>query len=153
MTETYLYFEDFSTGQTEEIGSRTVTKDEIVEFAAEFDPQPFHLDEAAGQRTPYGGLIASGWHTCGILMRMMCDHHLLNSSSLGAPGVEECRWLKPVRPGDTLSASVEVLETRRSESKPRGYVRRRFTMVNQGGEPVLSLTAINIFGLRPVAAE
>ena len=107
-----LYFEDFKAGDVAEYGDKLVTVEEIKEFAAEFDPQPMHLDEEAAKKTMMGGLCASGWHTCGIMMRIVADGFILNSSSMGAPGLDEIRWLAPVRPGDRLRVKAKVLETR-----------------------------------------
>jgi acyl dehydratase len=130
-----LFFEDFSVGASGECGQRIVTREEIVAFAREFDPQPFHLDEAAAKGTFVGELIASGWHTCALMMRIMFDGVIHNSSSMGAPGVDEVKWLKPVRPGDVLTAHWSVLETRLSRSRPRmGLARMRVVLVNQRGE-------------------
>ena len=98
-----LYFEDFQPGHTTEYGPRLVTREEIIAFAAQYDPQPMHLDEAAGQKSLLGGLGASGWHSCGIMMRMICDGFMLNSASMGAGGVDEVQWLRPIRPGDRLT--------------------------------------------------
>src|SRR6202162_4822536 len=109
-----IFLGDFEVGASGECGPRTVTRDEIIAFAREFDPQPFHLDEEAAKSTFVGELIASGWHSCALMMRIMCDGPILKSSAMGAPGVEEVRWLKPVRPGDTLTAHWSVLETRTS---------------------------------------
>jgi acyl dehydratase len=145
-----LYFEDFKPGLFAEYGPRTISREEIVAFAAEFDPQPMHLDEEAARDTMLGGLSASGWHTCGLMMRMMCDGFLLNSSSMGANAVEEVQWLKPVRPGDTLHVVAKVLETRRSTSKPdRGVVRIAYTTVNQHGESVMTLVGNQLLRVRP----
>jgi acyl dehydratase len=113
-----LYWEDFDVGQLGEYGGKLVTAEEIKEFAAEFDPQPMHLDEEAARATPVGGLCASGWHTCGMMMRIVADGFLLNSSSMGAPGVEEIRWLAPVRPGDELRVRATVLDKKASKSRP-----------------------------------
>ena len=135
-----LHFEDFSPGAAADVpGSIAVTRDEIVAFAREFDAQPFHTDEEAAGKTFAGGLIASGWHTCGMLMRLCADGFINESSSMGAPGVEELKWLKAVRPGDTLSARYVVLETKASRSRPEmGLVRFRYELLNQAGEVVLS---------------
>lgn len=132
-----LYFEDFPVGASGECNPRSVTREEIVAFAREFDPQPFHLDEEAARSTFVGELIASGWQTCALSMRIMFDGIIGKSSSMGAPGVEEVRWLKPVRPGDALGARWTVLETRLSQSRPEmGLARMRVLLVNQHGEPV-----------------
>ena len=134
-----LHFEDFSPGAFEVPGSVTVTKEAIVAFAREFDAQPFHTDEEAAKRTFAGGLIASGWHTCGLLMRLVADGFINDSSSMGAPGVEELKWLKPVRPGDTLRVRCTVLESKASRSRPEmGLVRIHYELVNQKDEVVLT---------------
>ena len=145
-----LYFEDFPTGDVRESPGRTVTRDEIVAFAREFDPQPFHIDETAAKATIYEGLIASGWHTIAIYMRLMWDSYLKDTASLGSPGVDEVRWLKPVRPGDTLRARFTVLEAVPSRSKPdRGIVRSLSEVFNQHGEVVMTLRGLGMFGRRP----
>jgi acyl dehydratase len=149
-----LYFEDFTVGETIEIGQRTLAQDEIVAFAKQFDPQPFHVDEAAAATGPFGGLIASGWHTVSIVMRMMCDSYLLDAASLGSPGVEHVKWLKPVRPGDTIRATRTVLEARTSKSKPEvGIVKTRWDVYNQRDEQVMTMEGWGMFGVRePKAA-
>lgn len=135
-----LYFEDFAPGSIAEFGPRSVTREEIIAFAAEFDPQPMHLDEGAARASMLGGLAASGWHTCSILMRMIYDGFLFESASMGSPGVDEVRWLAPVRPGDTLTIRRTVLDARVSNSKPdRGFVTLRFEVLNQAGRPVMTL--------------
>jgi len=144
------YFEDYVPGSTTEYGSLTVEEADIIDFAQRFDPQEFHTDPEAAKRGPYGGLIASGWHTCSLVMRILVDHHLSPASSLGSPGVDELRWLRPVRPGDTLSIRVSVLEANRSRSKPdRGMVRSLIEVVKQNGEVVMSLKAMNLVRCRP----
>ena len=143
------YFEDFREGEVFELGGRRVERDEIVAFAREYDPQPFHVDEEAAKESPYGGLIASGWHTLAIGARLMVDAVLRDSSGFGSPGLEEVRWLKPVRPGDELRGRATVLETRPSERDPgRGTVRWLFELRNQDGELVCSLTAPMFFRRR-----
>jgi acyl dehydratase len=143
------YFEDFADGDEVELGSKTVTREEIVAFAREFDPQPFHVDDDAAALSPYGGLIASGWHTTAMFMRLYVDAILLDSASLGSPGVEELRWLKPVRPGDTLTGRSRVLSTKPSERDPkRGTVFSESELVNQDGEVVMRLRARGLFGRR-----
>lgn len=150
MSATRYYFDDFSVGATIELGSKTVTEDEILRFAQEYDPQPFHVDQDAAVRSIFGGLIASGWHTCAMTMRLLVDKLLLQSASFGSPGVEQIRWLRPVRPGDTLSARVVVLESRPSQSKPdRGTLRIRAEVTNQAGEQVMWMENLAIFGRRP----
>ena len=146
------YFEDFAEGDVIEIGSKTVTRDEIVAFAREFDPQPFHVDEEAGASSPFGGLIASGWHTTAMWMRLYVDAILLDSASLGSPGVEALRWLRPVRPGDTLTGRARVLWTKPSETDPRrGTVFSESTFENQDGEVVMRLRARGLFARRDPA--
>jgi acyl dehydratase len=145
-----LHFEDFTPGSIAEYGPRIITRDEIVAFAAEFDPQPMHLDEAAADDSMLGGHAASGWHSCCLLMRMISDGFLLQSSFLGAPGVEEVRWLAPVRPGVALTVRATVLETRPSRSRPdMGLVKFRFELVDAAGTRLLTLTVSPMFGRRP----
>jgi acyl dehydratase len=147
-----IHLDDFAAGQTYALGRRTVGRDEIVEFARAWDPQPFHLDDAAGAASIYGRLIASGWHTVAIFMRLFADCLLNRSAALGSPGVDELRWLKPVYPGDTLKARVEVLEVRPSRSRPdRGAARLRCVVTNQQGDEVLTMIAVVMFRRRPEA--
>jgi len=147
------YLEDYSEGEVTEFGRKEVTAEEIIAFAEKFDPQPFHLDAAAGAKTPYGGLIASGWHTAGMTMRMMVDH-IVSRHGLGSPGVDELRWLKPVRPGDVLTCRSTILSARRSQSKPdRGIVRQKIETLNQHGEVVLSWLGNGMVRARSVAEE
>ena len=135
-------FETSSPGQVLELGSVAVTEDEIVEFARRFDPQPFHVDPEAAEESVFGGLIASGWHTGAMWMRLYVDSMLGAASAQGSPGIEELRWLAPVRPGDTLHGRLTVLETTPSERRPdRGTVRIRGEMVNQDGVTVLSMVS------------
>jgi acyl dehydratase len=134
-----LYFEDFPPGEILEYGDRLVTAEEIVEFARQFDPQPFHLDEEAARGTQAGGLIASGWQTAALLMRMNCDAFVLRSASQGAPGVEELDWSKPVRPGDRLRVRRTTLSARASRSRPEiGLVEFLFEVLNQDRETVMT---------------
>lgn len=140
------YFEDFVVGESIEFGSRTLTEEEIIAFAKQFDPQPFHVDPEKAASSYYGGLIASGWHTVSIYMRLLVDGLLQDTQSLGSPGVDELRWLKPVRPGDTLQARYTVLEALPSKSRPTvGIIRSKGEMVNQHGEVVLTVVAANFF--------
>ena len=144
------YFEDFQPGQVHELGSRVVTRDEIVEFASQWDPQPFHVDEEAAARSPYGGLIASGWHTACILMRLYVDALLADSSSQGSPGLDELRWLAPVRPDDELSVRLHVVEATPSSRRPdRGTVVMRWEVRNADGVEVCRATGRGLFGRRP----
>ena len=144
------YFEDFEPGQVLELGSVAVSEDEIVDFARRWDPQPFHVDPEAAEESVFGGLIASGWHTGAMWMRLYVDAMLGSSSGQGSPGIEELRWLAPVRPGDTLSGRLTVLETSPSATRPdRGTIRIRGEMVNQDGVTVMSMTSRGHFGRRP----
>jgi acyl dehydratase len=143
------YWEDFVPGETVEMGSYTMREDEIIRFATQFDPQPFHVNPERAKDSIFGGLIASGWHTCGIAMRLMCDAYLNDSSSLGSPGLEEIRWLKPVRPDDTLRATRTVEETRPTSKPDRGLVLTRWDMYNQKGEHVMMMRGYSLFGRRP----
>jgi len=144
------YFEDFPPGWSLDYGDRLVTKDEIIAFARRFDPQPMHLDEEAAKHTLLGGLAASGLHTNSILMRLNVDHILHDSASLGSPGIREFRWLKPVRPGDRLSARATVIEARPSQSRPEmGLVTMRFEMRRQDGDLVLTMEGTLMLGRRP----
>jgi acyl dehydratase len=134
-----FYFEDFPVGEVFEYGDRLVTAEEIVEFARQFDPQPFHLDDAAARGTQAGGLIASGWQTACLLMRMSCDGFVLRTASQGAPGMEELNWVRPVRPGDRLRARRTTLSARVSRSRPEiGLVGFQFEVLNQDGETVMT---------------
>jgi acyl dehydratase len=145
-----LYFEDFPPGDVRESPSRAVTHDEIIAFARQYDPQPFHLDDEAATRSIYGGLLASGWHTCALYMRLMWETFLKDTASLGSPGVDEIRWVKPVRPGDTLRVRFTVVEATPSRSKPdRGIVRSLSEVFNQHGEVVMTLRGLGLFGRRP----
>lgn len=146
------YWEDFPVGRVREVGGITVSREDIIAFARQFDPQPFHVDEEAARRSMFGGLIASGWHTCALAMRMICDAYLLDTASAGSPGVENVRWLKPVRPGDTLRLRLEVIEARPLESKPGlGLVRNRWEMSNQHGETVLRMEGSGMIRRRETA--
>jgi acyl dehydratase len=147
-----IHLEDLAPGQIHRLGRYTVGRDEIVAFARDWDPQPFHVDEAAAAASIYGGLIASGWHTACVFMRLFVDGLLGRAAALGSPGIDELRWLRPVRPGDTLEGRLEVLEVRPSRSKPdRGIVRLRSVMVNQDQEEVLTFIGNVMFRRRPRA--
>lgn len=146
------YFEDYVPGSVHEFGSIIVEEEEIIAFARRYDPQVFHIDPEAAKNSVYGGLIASGWHTGALMMRLCVDHYLSHVASLGSPGVHELRWIKPVRPGDELWARVTVLETRRSQSKPdRGAVRSLVEVLNQNREVVMTLEATNFLLCREIA--
>jgi acyl dehydratase len=143
------YFEDYLVGSVHQFGSIAVEEDEIIAFAKRFDPQVFHTDPESAKETIFGGLIASGWHTAGLMMRLFADHFLSKVASLGSPGVDELHWKKPVRPGDELSIRVTVLKKRRSRTKPdRGIVHSFIEVMNQNREVVMSMKAVNIFFCR-----
>jgi acyl dehydratase len=143
------YWEDFKVGEVEQIGGKRVDKEEMIAFAKQYDPQPFHVDEAAAKQSMYGGLIASGWHTCAMVMRMMCDAYMLQSASVGSPGIDNLKWLKPVRPGDKIRAQRTTLETRASKSKPEiGIVSNLWEVFNQDGEMVMSMQGYGMFRRR-----
>jgi acyl dehydratase len=144
------YFEDFVVGDIIDHGTRTVSADDIVAFAREFDPQPFHVDADAPETAFTGGLIASGWHVAAIFMRMMCDSFLLDSSSMGSPGIETLKWVQPVRPGSSLTGRSVVIDTRVSQSRPeRGIVRFRHELADGDGAVVLWFENPVMFGRRP----
>lgn len=144
------YFEDFQVGQVGEAGPYEVTREELLDFARKFDPQPFHLDEEAARKTHFGGLVASGWHTAAIGHRLLVDGLLKDAASVGSPGLDELRWLKPVRPGDALTLRMEVLDLLPSKSRPeRGSIRCLFTLRNQKGEEVMTQKGIGMFARRP----
>jgi acyl dehydratase len=143
------YFEDFVVGEKHDLGSHTVTEEEILAYARRWDPQPFHIDPDAAKRSIFGSLIASGWHTCAVLMRLSVeDQQRSEAAGIGSPGIDSCRWLKPVRAGDTLTGTTEVLEMWPSRSKPMGFVRRCSEMTNQRGEVVLRLVGISMYRSR-----
>jgi len=144
------YLEDFVVGETFELGSHQFTSESIIAFARDWDPQPMHTDPELAAASMFGGLIASGWHTAGVYMRLLVDNLLAGSESLGSPGLDALRWLKPVRPGDTLRARITFLEVTPSRSKPdRGILRSRGEMVNQNDELVMTVEAVNFFARRP----
>lgn len=148
MTSKY-YWEDFRIGEKIRLGSRLVTREEMIDFASKYDPQPFHVDEAAATTSIYGGLIASGWHTGAMVMRMMCDAYLLESASMGSPGLDNLKWLKPVRPGDRITAYRTTLESRASKSRAEmGIVKFFWEVVNQNEEVVMSMEGYGLFGRR-----
>jgi len=150
---TKLYFEDFPVGEILEYGDCLVTAEAIVEFARQFDPQPFHLDDDAARGTQAGGLIASGWQTASLLMRMNCDEFVLRSASQGAPGVEEIKWIKPVRPGDRLRVRRTTLSARASRSRPEiGLVGFLFEVLDQHRETVMTQKNVAFIGRRAAEA-
>jgi acyl dehydratase len=139
------YFEDYEPGTVHEFGTIAVEETEIIEFGQRFDPQVFHTDPQAAKQTIYGGLIASGWQTASLMMRLFVDHYLSGIASLGSPGVDEMRWIKPVRPGDILSLRVTVSQTKRSRSKPdRGVLFSFIEVLNQNHDVVMSMKAVNL---------
>jgi len=143
------WFEDFPVGMEVEIPGPVLTRESILEYARRYDPQPFHVDEEAAKQSVYGGLIASGWHTVSLAMRMICDAYLLDAASLGSPGVNQVRWLKPVRPGDAIRLRMTVLEAKPSKSKPdRGTVLHRWDVLNQDGETVMTMEGYGMFRRR-----
>lgn len=143
------FFEDIEAGERHSIGSYTITKEEITEFAEKYDPQPFHLDEDAAAESIYGGLIASGWQTIAICMRMLVDELVNEQASMGARGANELRWIRPVRPGDTISLTTEVLETRPSERNPEvGEVDTEIIAYNQDDDPVVRWIALGLVARR-----
>jgi acyl dehydratase len=146
------YFEDYRVGTVHHYGAITVDEAEVIAFARKFDPQDFHVDPDAAAHGPFGGLIASGWHTAAMMMRLFADHYLSKVASLASPGVDKLRWTRPVRPGDTLSIRVTVLEANVSRSKPdRGVVRTLVEVLNQNGDLAMSCTAINLLRRRASA--
>ena len=147
------YWEDFAVGSVREFGATAVTREATIAFASQFDPQPFHLDEEAARASLFGALSASGWHTCAMAMRMMCDDYLLESSSLGSPGIDNLRWLKPVFPGDVLRVRLTVLQARPMNSRPAvGLVQSQWEVLNQHDAVVLTMTGWGMFGRRTPAA-
>ena len=144
------YWDDYEVGQKFELGSTSFTADEIVDFARQYDPQSFHVDEAAARSSMFGGLIASGWHVTAKLMRLFVDNYVDQRTALGSPGVDEVRWLKPVRPGDTLTAWVECAGKVPSRSRPEmGIVHEQWRATNQKGELVMTLKGTNMVRRRP----
>jgi acyl dehydratase len=143
------YWEDFAIGDVTDLGPVTVTAEEIMEFASRYDPQPFHLDVDAGRASPFGGLIASGWHTTALFMGMFVRAVLVDSAALGSPGVDEIRWRAPVRPGDTLTGRTTITDVQPSSTNPgRGTVFTTNEVFNQDGVLVLSLKARGYFARR-----
>jgi acyl dehydratase len=146
----FRYFEDFRLGEKTNLGSHRVTEEEMLAFARDYDPQRIHTDRAFAERSGFGGLIASGWHTCAMFMRMLVDAMLMESSAIASPGVDGIRWLRPVRAGDMLRAEAVVIEITPSRTKPdRGLVKHDCTVVNQAGELVMTLRTLALFARRP----
>ncbi|MDE2370598.1 MAG: MaoC family dehydratase [Burkholderiales bacterium] len=145
-----FYWEDFPVGHRLDFGAMPVSREAVIEFASQFDPQPFHLDDEAARGSIFGALCASGWHTCAMAMRLMCDEYLLESASLGSPGIDSLRWHRPVFPGDTLAIHLEVLEARPMASRPQvGLTKMRWDLRNQDGTTVMTMEGWNMFGRRP----
>ncbi|MBL8674172.1 MAG: MaoC family dehydratase [Rhodospirillales bacterium] len=146
------YWEDFELGRVYPIGSTSFTEERVVSFGRDFDPQPFHVDKAAAEASMFGGLIASGWHTCAAVMRLLVDNFSHPDTSVGGAGVQDVRWLKPVRPGDTLTASVKLVEKRESSSRRDiGLIFKEFEVVNQAGELVMTMQGREFIRRRPAA--
>ena len=144
-----LHYEDFAEGATYAFGPRSMTRDEIVEYAREFDSQPMHMDEEAAKKSLLGGLAASGWHTCCFMFRMMYDNLISKSASMGSPGIEETKWLKPVRPDVPLTMHIDILDKRTSKSRPEmGLVRMRAQLRGPDGVPVIDQTSTLLIGVR-----
>jgi acyl dehydratase len=147
------YWEDFAVGQVRDLGTITPTREEIIAFASQFDPQPFHLDDEAAKASVFGGLCASGWHTCSMAMRLIVTNFLHETSSLGSPGLEGIQWLKPVFPGDTLRLQTTVLEIKPMGKRPDvGMTRSHWEMFNQHGDKVLNMEGWGMFRRRTPAA-
>lgn len=145
-----LFWEDFTKNQVIEHGPRLVTREEIVAFAAEFDPQPMHLDEDVARASMLGGLAASGWHVCGVAMRLIAEGVVADANAMGSPGVEEVRWLRPLRPGDRVTLRATVLETRTSRSRANmGFVRFRFDLIDDPGDLVMTMRFSMMMTRRP----
>ena len=150
MTKRVYYFEDLAPGTVLEFGDAEMTAAAIIEFARQFDPQPFHLDPEAAKHSLFGGLCASGWHTASVMMRLWVDNYLSPEASLGSPGVDEVRWHRPVFPGDRLSCRIEILDATPSRSKPfMGTVRSKCQVLNQNSDVVMSLNGIGFFRRKP----
>ena len=144
-----LHYEDFREGQSFDLGTYHVTREEIIAFATEFDPQPFHLDDAAAKSSVLGGLCASGWHSCAILMRMMCNGYLGRAAGMGSNGLDEVKWLKPVYAGETLSGAMTVLSRRVSAKRPEmGILKCRWDLFNTAGERKMEQTGVNFMRVR-----
>jgi acyl dehydratase len=146
------YFEDYVPGAVHEFGSIVAEETEMIEFARRFDPQSFHTDPEAAKQSVFGGLIASGWYTASLMMRLYVDHYLSHVASLSSPGVDQLRWIKPLRPGDAISIRITISETRRSKSKPdRGIVHSYVETLNRNGEVIMTLKATNLLACREMA--
>lgn len=150
MPQPKWYFEDFKVGQPIDLGSCVVSEEEIVRFAEQFDPQPFHIDPAAAAQSIYGGIIASGWHTCSLMMRQVVKGVFGEAAGLGSPGIDQIRWIRPLRGGDSLHVVMTVLEVRPSGSKPdRGVIKMLWEASNQHGEAIATVRSLGMFQRRP----
>ena len=149
-TSSNRWFEDYEVGGTYQLGSFSLNEAEIIDFARRFDPQPFHIDPEAARASPYGGIIASGWHTGSAVMRLLVDHFISANAGLGSPGLDEIRWLKPLRPDMRLHVRVTILEARRSQSKPdRGFIKHLIEGLDDAGQPVISICGMGMVRVRP----
>ena len=154
MSGSSWYFEDFFVGQEIALGTRSVSEEEIIAFATQFDPQPFHVNHEAAEASTFGGVIASGWHTCSMMMRMVVDGLMAASSSMGSPGVDKVRWILPVRANDTLTVSYLTTAVKASASRPdRGVVWSKWQAINQHGQLVCTIEGMGMFGRRPTGAD
>ena len=145
------WFEDYASGDIYEFGPVVVEEAEILDFGRRYDPQPFHTDPAIGAESPFGGLAASGWHICAIMTRMLVEGLVSRLASLGSPGMEQIRWVRPVRPGDALRCRLEITSSRRSQSRPdRGIISMAITMLNQNGDVVMTCAGAGLFRVRPL---
>ena len=154
MSDVRYHWEDLTVGEVRDLGSVTPTREEIIAFASQFDPQPFHLDDEAARASVFGALCASGWHTCGMAMRLMVTNFLCHTSSLGSPGLENLRWLKPVYPGDTLRLQHTLVDKQPMRNHPTvGKVRTIWEMFNQHGDPVLHMEGWAMFRRRTPASD
>ena len=145
-----FFWEDFQVGEKIKIGSKLISEDEIIKFALKFDPQYFHVDPEQAKKSHFKGLVASGWHTCCIVMKLMCDSYLLKTDSMGSPGLENVTWSQPVRPGDTLEVYRTVLESKKSKTRTNlGILKLLFEAYNQNRELVFSTVTIQFVGRKP----
>jgi acyl dehydratase len=150
MADIHIYWEDLQVGQVRQLGQIKPTREDIIAFAKQFDPQPFHLDDEAAKASVFGALCASGWHTCALAMRLMVTEFLCHTSSMGSPGLENIKWLKPVFPDDELRLQTTVLETKPMGKRPDiGMTRNLWEMFNQNGDKVLHMEGWGMFRRRP----
>jgi acyl dehydratase len=148
------WFEDYAAGQVYEFGPAVMEEAEILDFGRRFDPQPFHTDPAIGAASPFGGLAASGWHVCAVMMRLLVDGLISRAASLGSPGMQQIRWVRPVRPGDSLKCRIKITSARRSRSRPdRGIIAMDIAVLNQKAEVVMTCSGVGLYRTRPVQRE